>query len=276
MSFKNTPLFSIIIPTYNSGTTLSIALDSIVNQTFRNWEVLIMDGLSTDDTIEIVENYQKQFPNIKIFSEKDNGIYDAMNKGIDLTKGEWLYFMGSDDSLYKVITLEKISNLTEIKNFEVVYGNVKIIGETGWASDGDIYDGEFTTEKILNKNISHQAIFYNTKFVKEKIGYFNLNYEKSADWDFNLRCWAKSKFLYDNNIIANFRADGFSSNSTDFNLIDDFVTNVLNYFNINLFHPLLNNSNFIFYNGVKKMQKHKYPFRFKMNMLTEKIIKRLK
>ena len=100
--------FSIIIPTFNSEKTLDIALSSIVVQSYQNFEVLIIDGLSTDSTIDIAKKHQKVFPNIKIKSEKDNGIYDAMNKGIALAKGEWLYFMGSDDSLYNDDVLNQI------------------------------------------------------------------------------------------------------------------------------------------------------------------------
>ncbi|WP_298287527.1 glycosyltransferase family 2 protein [uncultured Lutibacter sp.] len=271
------PIISIIIPTYNSDKTLAIALDSVVQQTFKQWELVIMDGGSTDTTLPIIASYQQKFPTKILFqSKKDKGIYDAMNKGIQLAKGEWLYFMGSDDSLYESTTLEKVLTLKELNTHDVVYGNVKIIGETGWAKDGDIYDGKFTLEKILNKNISHQAIFYRSNFIKEKIGSFNLNYVKSADWDFNLKCWSKTNFFYTHKIIANFKAGGYSSNSIDYKLIDDFVFNILNYFKISLFHPILNNTNFVFYSKVKKMQEIRYPLRFRINNLIKKIIKKLK
>ena len=118
------PLISIIIPTFNSEVTLDIALESIINQTYDNLEILILDGLSTDKTIEISKEYQNKFSELRIFSEKDKGIYDAMNKGINYAKGEWLYFMGSDDSLFESTTLEQFTGLIGIEDIDVVYGNV--------------------------------------------------------------------------------------------------------------------------------------------------------
>ena len=88
---------SIIIPTYNSASVLAKALDSIVKQNFTDWEVLVMDGVSTDNTIKVAQSYNDS--RIHIFSEPDKGIYDAMNKGIEKAQGEWLYFLGSDDWL---------------------------------------------------------------------------------------------------------------------------------------------------------------------------------
>lgn len=204
------PLFSIIIPTFNAEGTLAVALDSIVNQTYRNWEVLIVDGLSADHTIKIAEKYQKQFPKIQIYSEKDNGIYDAMNKGIDLSKGEWLYFMGSDDCLYETTTLEKIAKQKEIKSFDVIYGSVYTTRFNG------IYDGVFSYTKLMNQNICHQAIFFRNSVFK-KVGKFNLKYKSHADWHHNIRWFFSSKIqkLYVNQIMATYADGGFSSLNND-------------------------------------------------------------
>tara|TARA_R110002096_G_scaffold117849_2_gene255240 strand:+ start:396 stop:1232 length:837 start_codon:yes stop_codon:yes gene_type:complete len=206
MLFKKPPLFSIIIPTYNSQTTLSVALDSIFGQTFKDLEVLIIDGLSNDGTIKIVENYKKQFNNINVFSEEDKGIYDAMNKGIDLALGEWLYFLGSDDSLYESTTLEQFIGRDEIKNNEIVYGNVYSAYFNG------SYDGLFTYSKLIKQNICHQAIFFR-KSVFNKTGKFNLKYNAYADYNHNI-IWffsAKISKIHIDQIIANFVYGGFSS-----------------------------------------------------------------
>src|SRR5688572_7883253 len=101
-------LFSIIIPTFNSSLTLRACLDSIAGQTFKNYEVIIMDGLSEDNTIQLANNYRSSLPNLRVISEKDYGIYDAMNKSIKIAKGSWLYFMGSDDFFYDRGVLENI------------------------------------------------------------------------------------------------------------------------------------------------------------------------
>ena len=266
---------SIIIPTLNSEKTLAVALSSISNQTFKNIEILIIDGLSIDDTLKIAEKHRSNCTSLKIISEKDNGIYDAMNKGIGIAKGEWLFFMGSDDTFYSNDVLSNVTKFIETSHAKVIYGDVKIVGNTDWAKDGDIYAGEFTLQKLVNQNICHQAMFYNKQFVKDEVGYFNLAYKKSSDWDFNLKCWAKQPLEYMNMIIANFFAGGFSSYSNDTRLADDFLNNLLQYFRINPFHSLVNNPNFIFYDNVLKMQKENYGFRYSIYQLKRKIIKKL-
>lgn len=204
--------FSIIIPTFNSEKTLERCLKSVVNQSFKDFEILIMDGLSTDSTLAIVKSFNDD--RIKIFSEKDKGIYDAMNKGIDKANGKWLYFLGSDDELYDEKVLEKIYFVIQTTRKKIIYGNVKIIGNAGWAKDGDIYDGEFNLEKILRKNICHQAVFYH-KSVYTKLGYYNMSYILCADWDFNLRCFAKYCFSYTDIIIAKFSGGNTSAAMVD-------------------------------------------------------------
>lgn len=268
--------FSIIIPTYNSGASLVKTMDSIVLQTFDDVEVFIMDGDSTDDTLAIAKTYCDKIPHLLIVSEEDQGIYEAMNKAMDKATGEWLLFLGSDDTLYDSTVLQEVKNAIDKTNAKVVYGDAKIIGDTGWAKDGEIYAGEFTTNKLLNTNICHQAIFYNRDFVKKEIGIFNLKYSINADWDFNLRCWAKKPFDYLDIIITKFMAGGVSSNSTDAAIVEDFVFNVCNYYKVDPFHPLLNNPTFIFYKRVVELQKSKYPLRFTSLKFKNRILKKLK
>src|SRR4249920_3431468 len=101
------PFFSIIIPTYNSESSLNKTLDSILSQTFTDFEIILTDGVSKDDTIAIAESYNDS--RLKIHSEPDKGVYDAMNKGMSLATGKWLYFIGSDDYLYNDEVLQTIS-----------------------------------------------------------------------------------------------------------------------------------------------------------------------
>jgi glycosyltransferase involved in cell wall biosynthesis len=200
------PILTIIIPTYNSGATLEVALKSIINQTVKDIEILLIDGLSIDNTLEIVERYRRVFSSINVISEKDKGIYDAMNKGIILAKGEWIYFMGSDDSLYESTTIEQFLGNTNIENNEVVYGNVYSKYFNG------SYDGTFTYCKLLNQNISHQAIFFR-RSVFDKTGKYNLKYKAYADWHHNINWFFSSKisYIYIDQIIANFTYGGFSA-----------------------------------------------------------------
>ena len=203
---KFDPILTIIIPTYNSGNTLEVALKSIINQTIKDIEILIIDGLSTDDTLKIAERHKLEFPNLNVISEKDKGIYDAMNKGISMAKGTWLYFMGSDDSLYESTTIEQIINIEGLKNIEIVYGDVYSTRFNG------SYDGLFTYSKLKNQNIGHQSIFFR-KIIFSKIGGFNLKYRGHADWDHNIRWFFSSNLskVYIDQIIANYADGGFSS-----------------------------------------------------------------
>ena len=202
----NNPTFSIIIPVYNSGKTLSAALDSIFIQTFKDYEVLIIDGLSADNTVEIAKKYNDQYANIRIYSERDKGIYDAMNKGIDLALGEWLFFLGSDDSFFETTTLQQVVDSNYLTTHEIVYGNVYSSYFNG------SYDGVFTYSKLLQQNICHQSIFFR-KSVFSKTGKFNLKYKAYADWNHNINWFFSSKITYVhiNLIVANFNYGGFSS-----------------------------------------------------------------
>ena len=268
--------FSIIIPTFNSAKALSVSMQSIANQTYKDVEVIVMDGASTDDTLKVAQGFESSLEGLKIFSKQDNGIYDAMNTGLDHITGKWVLFLGSDDSLYHSNTLQDVSATLEHTQAKVVYGNAHIVGDTGWAKDGTLYAGEFDIHKLLNQNICHQAMFYNVAFIKEQIGNFNTEYVKSADWDFNLRCWSKQPFEYLDLTIANFLAGGLSTDSTDQKIASDFVDNVLAYFSINPFHALVNNPNFIFYKNVVKLQREQYPFRYKLHRFKNKVLKKLR
>lgn len=211
---QNSPLISIIIPTYNCVNTLHSCLSSIIEQNFKDLEICIIDALSTDGTVEIVKKYAQEFSFISYTSEKDNGIYDAMNKGIKLSNGEWLYFLGSDDSLFNNTVLQDIAKKIKHTNSEVIYGNVLMLGKNQWNLDNVVFNGEYNLAKMLVTNICHQCIFYH-KDIFEKLGNYDLSYISSSDQEFNLRCYANLTFDYINIIIANFHVGGFSTNVPD-------------------------------------------------------------
>ncbi|SFO47995.1 Glycosyltransferase involved in cell wall bisynthesis [Algoriphagus ornithinivorans] len=217
----DSPTFSIILPTYNSARTISKALESILDQDYKNYEVLVMDGNSEDNTVQIVKGCND--PRIKIISKRDNGIYDAMNKGVALAKGEWLYFLGSDDTFYSDDVLGKVVSSFR-PEMEVVYGNVC---RTKYES---FYDGLFDENKILKRNICHQAIFIK-KSLFNRIGNFNIHYKSTADWDHNMR-WLLSpsiQHFFINEIIANYADGGFSSKFIDVAFEKDKMLKYLRY-----------------------------------------------
>lgn len=209
------PLLSLIIPVFNSEKTINRTLNSILSQTFTNFEILIIDGASSDGTLKIIKDYGKKDNRIRWRSEKDSGIYDAMNKGVKMSKGNWIYFLGSDDNLYDKNVLRNVFCTQHYENYDVIYGNVHS------TRFGGLYDGEFNNEKILERNICHQAIFLKEN-VFEKVGNFNLKFKTQADWDHNIRWFfsRKIKYKYIDVIIANYADGGFSSVTNDLSFLD--------------------------------------------------------
>lgn len=200
------PLLTIIIATFNGAQTLQKTLDSILIQDFQEWEVIVVDGVSTDNTVDIIEGNARRDQRIRYISERDRGVYDAMNKGIGLAKGEWVYFLGCDDWLVNRAVLYTVFSDPGIASFDFVYADVISTSYNG------PYDGEFTLEKLLSRNISHQAIFHK-KTLFDRIGNYNLRYKAHADWDLNIRCFSDDgiRTKYVKLVVAEFGADGISS-----------------------------------------------------------------
>lgn len=251
------------------------ALGSIAGQTCQDLEVVIQDGGSKDQTISTAQSFQDRLPGLCIYREDDEGIYDAMNKALEKATGEWVLFLGSDDRIHTKEVLKQLEPILDAATADVVYGNAKIIGDTGWAKDGDIYDGPFDLPKLLNQNICHQAMFYRRAPVLEQIGFYNPDYQKSSDWDYNLRCWAKKPFEYVDLVISDFAAGGFSTNSTDTKIVEDYIDNIMCYFKVGLFDPLLDRPGFIFYPKVVERQKKQAPLRYKWRKNLRRLIKKL-
>jgi glycosyltransferase involved in cell wall biosynthesis len=204
-----TPFISIIIPVFNAEETILTAIKSIQQQTFQDFEIVLVDGFSNDNTIKIIEKLKDN--RVKIHSERDKGTYDAMNKGINYAKGEWLYFIGGDDYLLNSDVLQTVSKKLKKTKNHVLYGNVLINGDTGWATDGQIYNGKYSFQKLLKSNICHQSMFYRRSFVLQNQLQYDLKYPVSADWDFNIACRLITKFTYARDIIAVFNAGGIST-----------------------------------------------------------------
>ena len=227
---------SIIVPTFNSGATIERCLASIASQTFTDYEVIIQDGCSRDNTIDLIRNWEKANAgvSVRLQQEKDKGIYDAMNKAVLRASGEWLYFLGSDDELHDPHVLERVMGSKAAYSSNVIYGSVKTVGRE---LNNDIYDGRFTLTKLLCKNnICHQAIFYRASFARE-IGQYNTNYAIFADWDYNMRCWSKTRFSFLDLTVAIYSMDGISGHGRRDPRFDaDFTANISRYFNLSAPH----------------------------------------
>jgi glycosyltransferase involved in cell wall biosynthesis len=201
-----------------------------VSQNFHDLEVLLVDGGSTDETVEIIKEYANRHPTIKWASERDKGIYDAMNKGLKTSKGEWIYFLGSDDSFYNENVLQNIYDFyLENKTLDVIYGKVCSERFRG------IYGEEYIGRKLLKNNICHQAIFFNKK-VFEVVGHFNLKYTSQADWDHNLKWFLNTRIekKFADIVIANYADGGYSSVHGDIKFYRDLRLNYILYGHDNL------------------------------------------
>ena len=151
---------SIICTTFNSGETLQRTIDSIKNQTFQDFEFIIVDGKSTDNTLDIIKNNAEIIT--KYITETDKGIFDGMNKGLDLSTGDWVYFIGSDDYLHNNSVLENIFKNKFQHNTELVIGNVLY-------SNGKIFKSFFELENFVLLLCSSSGSFYKRKLFEKII-----------------------------------------------------------------------------------------------------------
>jgi len=181
-------LISVITVSYNSKKAIIDTIESVLNQTYSKYEYLIIDGKSTDGTIDILRSYEKKFKDKKIkynwISEPDNGIYDAMNKGIQLVTGNWINFMNAGDYFVDVDAIQKIAFNFDVK-YSIIYSDVFI-------KQNNVINNKpqesLISKYCIIKNICHQSIFYNRKKISELI-YYNLSYKIASDFDLLLRIY---------------------------------------------------------------------------------------
>lgn len=201
---------TLITVCYNSEKTIKDTLDSVLNQTYENYEYLIIDGKSKDDTVEIVKRYEKKFKGkIKIISESDKGLYDAMNKGIKKATGDIIGILNSDDILANKHVFEKIVNTFNEKKVDAVYSNLVFMEETLKIPVRNFIAHK--PSKYFGWHPPHPTL-YLRKNVYDEIGKFNLNYKICADFDFMMRIIKHDyKFAYIKEYFVIMRAGGIST-----------------------------------------------------------------
>ena len=201
------PVISIITACLNSERLLKTTIESVVKQTYPYIEYIIIDGGSTDGTLKMINEYGDHIT--KWISEPDNGVYDAMNKGIINSTGDIIYFLNAGDSLYDKTSLEEIALAFQDESVFAVYGNVEVINDH--KKKKEVRGCMVSFKSLLYHRICHQAFFVR-KFLFEEMGLFSTEFKLSADHDFIVRCIKKypSHFLYMNRIIAMYRDGGMS------------------------------------------------------------------
>lgn len=196
----STPRFSIIVPLFNMAVPLRVCLTSIVRQTYSNYQVVVVDGGSTDGSMDVAAEFTAELSErLVLHSGPDEGVYDAMNRGVGIASGEWVLFLGADDALYADQTLAEIAAFLDTHSpSDLVYGDVLA------RSSGARHAGTFDLDRLLfEMNICHQAIVYRRELFST-IGPYNLKYRTWADWDFNIRCFSNPalNIRYMNIIVA--------------------------------------------------------------------------
>ncbi|WP_183575383.1 glycosyltransferase family 2 protein [Mucilaginibacter sp. X5P1] len=193
---------SVIIVTYNAAEHLQKCLDSIYKQAYPAIDIIIVDGKSTDGTVQILEQNTGRIH--FCLSEKDSGIYDAMNKAIKHISGSWVYFLGADDELLPDFSLMA----QELKEPDTIYyGNV--------LANGIKRSGLISPYYMAKGGIYHQAIIY-PKTVFDKYTY-NTKYKIAADYALNMSLYKdkRYKFVYLDYIICNYNHLGISGRVVD-------------------------------------------------------------
>lgn len=198
------PLLSIIITVLNGEKTLKPCLDSIINQEYTDYEVVIVDGGSTDNTVSIVQSSRLTTKTLKI--SPGIGLYAGLNSGVDLAVGRWLYFMGCDDELHESDTLQKVANIIgrEGSNFKVLVGNVRYIKQNF------VFRPRLGSPYWLHYKVHHQGMFYD-KSVFDSLHY-NENLSISSDYELNLKLALNNvPHQYIDAIICDIGEDGISN-----------------------------------------------------------------
>lgn len=207
---KSIVQLTVIIATYNADKRLSKALNSLLSQKYQNWECLIVDGNSKDSTLEIIRQYEKKDDRIRHISETDDGIYDAYNKGWRLAKGEWIYYMGSDDALTKDGLFYHMQ-FADDANDNVGTLNGGIIRVTK--------DGKHRAMMCKGYFGSHQGMVMRKSAISE-LGGFNMEYKLLADFDMFVKMRnSHYDVINTNQIVAFFCAGGASEKLSNILLV---------------------------------------------------------
>lgn len=203
--------FSIITVSYNSATTIEDTIKSVINQNYPNLEYIIIDGGSTDGTLEIIKKYQDKIS--QIISEPDKGIYDAMNKGIKMATGEVVGILNSDDFYASDEIISEVAAIFERTQTDAVYGNIAYVGRLNiqkrlryWRA------GEYKLTKLKYGWIMPHPTFFVKKEIYHKYGLFNLNFEIAADYELMFRFLKQGIRLdYIDKTLALMRVGGHSA-----------------------------------------------------------------
>lgn len=204
------PKFSIITVTYNAGAVLEDTIQSVITQTYRNVEYIIVDGGSKDHTLDIINRYREHIHTL--VSEPDKGLYDAMNKGIRLATGDYLCFLNAGDELHEDDTLQlMVHSITGTELPDVLYGETAIVDEEGHflrmrrlSAPEDLNWKSFKDGML----VCHQAFFPRRELAEP----YDLRYRFSADFDWCIHIMKKSHTLHNTHLtLIDYLSEGMTT-----------------------------------------------------------------
>jgi glycosyltransferase len=201
---------SVVTASYNSEATIGFTIDSFLEQNHPEKEMLVIDGASSDATLKIVESFGSDA--IRVFSAKDQGVYDAMNKGLHLFQGDVVGFLNSDDTFHDSRVLGDIA--AAMQDCDIVYGDLNMVTDhrtkrlfRSWRG------GSFKRYSFQLGWVPPHPTFYMRREVVQKVGNYDLRYVITADYDYMLRALALNNFRvrYIPRVIADFQMGGIST-----------------------------------------------------------------
>ena len=218
MSKKAKPLLTVITVVYNNVADIERSMLSVLNQTYAGIEYIVIDGASTDGTLQIIERYQDKLA--KLVSEKDKGIYDAMNNGIKAATGDYIIFMNSGDEFYANDTVGHV--FASAEGADIYYGETEMMDEVGnnLGRRRHAAPEAFTWKDFrYGMSISHQAIYIKRSLVEP----YDPKYQLSADIDWILRAAKKAKKIVNvHAYVARYMVGGISKHKHRQSLLERF------------------------------------------------------
>ncbi len=198
------PVISVVTVCYNAVKVIEDTILSVLNQTYKNIEYIIIDGASSDGTVELLNRYSSRFS--YMVSEKDKGIYDAMNKAIDIAKGEWILFLNAGDVFANDKALFDVFQTDGLHKYSVIYGDT--IMKASWGNF--IVKGEFFSSNDAHLPFCHQSALAKTVLMQQYK--FDLRYKIVADYNFFYNLYSLGhQFFHVDNLISVYDTEGFSA-----------------------------------------------------------------
>ena len=196
---------SLITTTFNSGKTLEDTIQSVFSQSYLNIEYIIIDGLSEDNTIDIIRKYEPLFRGrLKWISEKDNGLYDAMNKGIRMATGDIVGIINSDDFYHRRDTISKVAEAFHNKEIQAVYGDVRFVNPDNLDKTVRYYSSRnFSPSRFRYGFMPAHPTFFTYRKYFEEFGFYKTDYHIAADYELLIR------FLYTHQLKAKYLSQDF-------------------------------------------------------------------